>query len=151
MHVGGRTANFAVVGHGQSNLEDALAQAIAPQDRMITPESTPEKGFYFRSDHFNFARRGVPALYAKSGNDFRDGGPAAGDAAAKDYTDNRYHKPGDEFDEAWTFAGTIEDLQALYAVGQRIAAGEFEPEWRADSEFKAAGDTLRAEAASASQ
>ncbi len=143
MFVGGRTANVGVVGSGQSNLEDALAEAIAPQDRVITPEATPEKGFYFRSDHFNFARRGVPALYAKSGNDLRDGGAAAGDAMARDYVDNRYHKPGDEFDPAWTFEGTIEDLQALYAVGLRVAAGEFEPAWRDDSEFKAAGDALR--------
>ncbi len=144
MNVGGRTANVAVIGSGQSNLEDALAEAIAPQDRVITPESTPEKGFYFRSDHFNFARRGVPALYAKSGNDLREGGPAAGDALAKDYTDNRYHKPGDQFDAAWKLDGLIEDLQALYTVGRRVAAGEFEPAWRADSEFKAAGDALRA-------
>ncbi len=144
MHAGGRTANVAVIGSGQSNLEDVLAEAIAPQQRVISPEATPEKGFYFRSDHFNFARRGVPALYAKSGNDLREGGTVGGDTAAQDYTENRYHKPGDQFDEAWTFAGTIEDLQALYAVGQRIAAGEFEPQWRDDSEFKAAGDALRA-------
>jgi len=146
MDVGGRTANVAVVGHGQSNLEDVLTEAIAPQQRVITPESTPEKGYYFRSDHFNFARRGVPALYAKSGNDRREGGPGAGDAAAQDYTDNRYHKPGDEFDSKWTFAGTMEDLQALYEVGRRVAAGEFEPAWRNDSEFKSAGEALRADA-----
>ncbi len=145
MHVGGRTANVAVSGSGQSNLEDALAEAIAPQQRVNSPEASPEKGYYFRSDHFNFARRGVPALYATSGNDLREGGASAGDAMAQDYTENRYHKPGDEFDESWTFEGTIEDLQALYAVGKRIAAGEFEPAWRADSEFKSAGDTLRTE------
>ena len=146
MNVGGRAANVSVIGSGQSNLEDALAEAIAPQERVITPESTPEKGYYFRSDHFNFARRGVPALYAKSGNDLREGGPSAGDAMAKDYTDNRYHKPGDQFDPAWKFDAAIEDLQALYAVGRRVAAGEFEPAWRADSEFKSAGDALRAKA-----
>ncbi len=146
MQAGGRTANVVVVGHGQSNLEDALAEALTLQQRVISPEATPEKGSYFRSDHFNFARRGVPALYANSGNDLREGGPGAGDVAAQDYTDNRYHKPGDEFDAKWTFEGTMEDLQALYEVGRRVAAGEFEPEWRADSEFKAGGDALRAQA-----
>ncbi len=147
MNVGGRATNVAVVGSGQSNLEDALEEAIKPQGRVLSPESSPEKGYYFRSDHFNFARRGLPALYAKSGNDLREGGAAAGDAMARDYTENRYHKPADEFDPAWNFEGTVEDLQALYEVGRRVAAGEFEPAWRDDSEFKAAGDALRSEPA----
>ena len=136
--ISGRARDITVIGAGQSTLEDLLAQALVPQDRVTSPEPTPEKGFYFRSDHFNFAKRGVPSLYAKAGYDLREGGTAAGHADADTYNNVRYHKPDDEFDPNWDFGGVIEDVQALYEVGRRIAAGDATPEWRADSEFKAA-------------
>ena len=139
MNVAGRTKDVAVVGHGQSDLEDLLADVLKAQDRVVVPEPSPERGYYFRSDHFNFAKQGVPSLYAESGNDLREGGSAAGAAAADDYTNARYHKPADEYDPAtWKLEGAIEDLVALYEVGKRIAAGDVNPAWRPDSEFAAA-------------
>jgi Zn-dependent M28 family amino/carboxypeptidase len=143
--VRGRTRDMAVIGHGQSNLEAVLADVLKAQDRVITPEATPEKGFYFRSDHFNFARKGVPALYARAGFDVRDGGVAAGVRESEDYTNNRYHKTADEFDPSWDLSGVIEDVQALHEVGRRIAAGDVQPAWREDSEFRAAGEARLAD------
>jgi Zn-dependent M28 family amino/carboxypeptidase len=138
----GRARDMGLVGSGQSDLEELLASVIEPQGRVIGAEESPEKGYYFRSDHFNFARKGVPALYAKGGNDLLEGGTEAGKAAAADYVANRYHKPADEFDPNWNYDGVIEDLNALYEVGHRIAAGDTRPQWKDGSEFKAAGEAL---------
>ena len=139
MSVAGRAKDVAVVGHGQSDLEDLMAEVLKAQDRVIVAEPTPERGYYFRSDHFNFAKQGVPSLYAKSGVELREGGAAAGSAAVDGYTKERYHKPGDEYDPAtWDLSGTIEDVVALYEVGKRIATGEVNPAWRPDSEFASA-------------
>jgi len=143
----GRARDMGVVGRGQSDLEELLADVAAVQGRVIGPEESPEKGYYFRSDHFNFARVGVPALYAKGGNDLVEGGVEAGMAAANDFTTNRYHKTGDEFDPAWNLEGTVQDIDALYEVGRRIAAGDSWPQWKPESEFKAAGDALRKDSA----
>jgi len=141
--VQGRSHDVGIIGKGQSDLEDLLAEVVAPQGRVIGKEESPEKGYYFRSDHFNFARKGVPALYAKAGVDLVDGGVEAGMAAANDYTANRYHKTSDEFDPAWNYEGTLEDLGALYEVGRRVAAGDSWPQWKPESEFRAAGEALR--------
>jgi Zn-dependent M28 family amino/carboxypeptidase len=138
--VRGRTRDFAVIGYGQSNLDAILAEVLKAQDRVAVAEPTPEAGFYFRSDHFNFARVGVPALYGRAGFDLRAGGVEAGKAEAADYTARRYHKTADEFDPAWDLAGTVEDVQALYEVGRRVADGDERPQWSADSEFRAAGE-----------
>ena len=145
----GRARDMGVVGRGQSELEDLLADVVAVQGRVIGPEESPEKGYYFRSDHFNFARVGVPALYAKGGNDLVEGGVEAGMAAANDFTTNRYHKTGDEFDPAWNLEGTVQDIDALYEVGRRIAAGDSWPQWKPESEFRAAGEALRKDSAAA--
>jgi Zn-dependent M28 family amino/carboxypeptidase len=138
--VRGRARDFAVIGYGQSNLDAILADVLKAQDRVAVPEPTPEAGFYFRSDHFNFARVGVPALYGRGGFDLRDGGTEAGKVEAAGYTSQRYHKTGDEFDPAWDLSGTLEDVQALFEVGRRVADGDERPQWSADSEFRAAGE-----------
>ena len=139
MTLGGRTKDVVVVGHGQSELEDLLAEAIKPQDRVIVQEPTPERGFYFRSDHFNLAKKGVPALYAESGLDRREGGSAAGNADSEAYTKDRYHKPADQYDDAtWDLSAAVEDLVAFYEVGKRVASGDVTPQWREGSEFAAA-------------
>ena len=140
----GRSRNMAVVGYGQSQMDDLLKSALTAQGRSITPEESPEKGHFFRSDHFNFARKGVPALYAKGGADLVDGGVAAGKAAIDDYTRHRYHKPGDEYREDMKLDGIVEDLNALYAVGKDLAAGTAWPQWSADSEFRAAREASQA-------
>ena len=112
--------------------------------RYDDPEDTNR--FYFRSDHFNFAKAGVPALYAKGGDDLVDGGMEAGQAAQADYRDKRYHQVGDEFDESWNLEGAVQDLQALYGVGQALAGSEQWPHWYQGNAFRAAEQKLRAAA-----
>jgi Zn-dependent M28 family amino/carboxypeptidase len=108
-------------------------------------ESHPEAGGYFRSDHFSFAKAGVPALYMDAGDDLVDGGTAAGEAASKDYGDNRYHAPGDEYDAAtWKLDGTMQDLEAEYAVGRELAGSTQWPDWYEGNAFKALRDKAMA-------
>ena len=135
--------NIAVVGYGQSQLDGYLKDAAAAQGRVITAEESPEKGHFFRSDHFNFARKGVPALYAKGGTDLFDGGEKAGRAAFDDYGKNRYHQVADEYRDGMPLQGVTADLEALYQVGSRLAGETTWPEWAADSEFKAVRDASR--------
>jgi Zn-dependent M28 family amino/carboxypeptidase len=132
--------NFAVVGFGQSELDTYLKDAAATQGRVITAEESPEKGHFFRSDHFNFARKGVPALYAKGGVDLFEGGEAAGRAAFDDYGKNRYHQPADEYRDGMPLDGAIADLEVMYKIGSKLAGETSWPQWAADSEFKAARD-----------
>ncbi len=143
MPVIGKARDITVVGFGSSELEDLLRPIAERQGRTLHAESTPEDGFYFRSDHFNFARAGVPALYAKGGDDLLDGGTAAGRRAQVDYRDRRYHKPSDEFDPAWQLEGVIQDLEALHAVGQELVNGDRWPRWYAGNAFLAAQQKLR--------
>jgi len=134
----GRTHDMAIIGFGQSQMDDYLRDALLPAGRTITADEEPEKGFFYRSDQLNFARAGVPVLFARGGFDKLDGGKAAGKAAYDDFTANRYHKTRDEYDANWDLAGVVEDVQALYAVGKRLAAESTFPQWAADSEFRAA-------------
>ena len=140
----GKARDITVVGSGSSELEDVLKPILAKQGRTIVGESNTAAGYYFRSDHFNFAKAGVPALYLDSGNDLLDGGNAAGDAAGKDYTENRYHKVGDQFDVAtWKLDGIMQDLEVAYSVGETLANSGQWPNWYEGSPFKAARDQLR--------
>lgn len=145
MSVIGPTRDMTVVGFGNSSLDDLLIEALQPQQREARPEPTPENGFYFRSDHFNFAKAGVPALYAKGGPDHVEKGVEYGRAQAADYGAKRYHKPADEYDPDWDLRGVVQDLQVLHAIGERIAGSDVWPQWRETSEFRAAGDALTAQ------
>jgi Zn-dependent M28 family amino/carboxypeptidase len=141
----GRTRDMAIIGFGASQLDEYLKDALVAQGRTIAPDEEPENGFFYRSDQLNFARAGVPVLFARGGFDKLDGGTAAGRAAYDDYTRNRYHKPADNYDPNWDLAGVIEDVQALYAVGRRLADESTFPQWAATSEFRAAREAaLRA-------
>lgn len=133
----GRTRDMIVVGHGASELEDILKDVLVAQDRVITPDTRPEAGFFYRSDHISLAKKGVPMLYAGEGEDKRDGGVAAGRAAAAAYTAERYHKPMDEYSDDWDLSGLEEDAQALFEVGLRIANSEDWPTWYPGNEFEA--------------
>ena len=145
LNVGGRTHDITISGGGKSDL-DTLATALAKaQGRYVAPEPSPEKGGYFRSDHFSFAKLGVPMLRAGSGVDRLDGGTAAGQAAADDYTAHRYHQPSDNYDPNWNWAGAVEDLNLYYAVGRQLADGHDWPAWYAGAEFKAVRDASAAE------
>ncbi len=141
----GKTKDIGLVGYGQSELEDYLQQAAKAQGRYIAPESDPAKGMYFRSDHFNFAKVGIPALYTESGVDLVNKGKAVGIKMHNDFTANHYHKPSDEFDVAtWDVSGTLQDLQLLYQVGYKLASSTtLWPKWKPGSEFKAMRETYK--------
>ena len=131
----GRAHDMTVIGKGQSQLEDMLADVLKSQGRVTSAETTPENGFYFRSDHFNFAKVGVPAMLASSGLDLLNGGRDAGQKAASDYTAHHYHTPNDVFDPNWDYSGILEDTQALYELGQKLSEDNVWPKWYADSPF----------------
>lgn len=133
----GRTKDMTVVGFGASELEDMLTEVLVAQDRIVTPDGRPEAGYFYRSDHISLAKKGVPMLYAGEGEDKREGGIAAGRAAAAAYTTERYHKPMDEYSDDWDLSGFQEDLQALYEVGLRIANSDAWPTWYPGNEFEA--------------
>ena len=138
----GRTRDIEVIGYGNSTLEDILQDAIAAQQRVIKPDSGPEKGRFFRSDHFEFAKVGVPALYLKSGVDFIGKPAGFGKQKTDEYTERDYHKVSDEVKPDWEFSGGAEDLRLLLDIGWRVADGSRWPEWKAGSEFKARRDAM---------
>jgi Zn-dependent M28 family amino/carboxypeptidase len=136
----GPTSDVTVIGFGASELDDYARVAAAEQGRTLRPDAEPEKGFYYRSDHFNFAKHGVPAFYHDDGVDFI-GKPA--DFAMQrrtDYTANNYHKPQDEIKPGWDLTGAEQDLELLFAIGYRVAQAARYPQWRAGNEFRAIRD-----------
>ncbi len=145
MSVAGRARDVVVTGKGNSELEDILKTYADKQQRTLVEEGNPAGGFYFRSDHFNFAKAGVPALYAKGGNDLVDGGTDAGKVASDEYA-KRYHQPGDEIHAGWKYDGIVEDLTLLYDVGHELADGAAWPNWYEGNPFKAKRDAQRATA-----
>ena len=138
----GRTKDISVVGLGASELDDYLLQAAQEQGRTITADAEPEKGFYYRSDHFNFAKQGVPALDPDSGIDYVGKSADWGKAKRDEYTDKDYHAPSDEVKADWDLSGAVDDAQLLMAVGYRVANADRMPEWRAGNEFKAKRDAM---------
>ncbi len=137
----GRAHDVLVVGYGQSELEDWLKQVLDAKGRVITPDPNPEAGYFFRSDHFPMAKRGVPMLYMDSGSDLIAGGKAAGKASDDLYRRDAYHQPADNFDAAtWNFAGIAEDVEVLFRVGLPLAQSREWPNYRAASEFRPVRD-----------
>ncbi len=147
LNVVGRAKDFVLTGAGKSELEDLVKPLIAAQGRTISPEPNPERGYYFRSDHFSFARLGVPMLDGTSGENLVVGGVAAGHAAAEDYVTNRYHKPQDEYDARWDWSGAVDDLTIYYRMGRLLAQGKSWPKWYKTAEFRAIRDKSRPNAA----
>jgi len=140
----GRAKDIEVIGFGASRLEDLLAKAAKAQGRTLTPDRRSEAGYFYRSDHFNFAKAGVPALYVKSGTQLREGAPEAGLALYDEYYAVRYHKPNDQYDASWDVSGSIEDLKLLFEVGARVANDKNWPEWYEGNEFRAAREASAA-------
>jgi Zn-dependent M28 family amino/carboxypeptidase len=143
LSMAGPTRNVVVVGSGKSELDAYIDRGVARQGRVISPEPTPEKGYYYRSDHFALARKGVPMMYFEGADDLVEGGKAAGKAAADDYTNNRYHSPKDEFDPNWDWSGIEQDLELFYVVGRELAMSAEWPNWVEGDEFRAARDKSR--------
>lgn len=143
MGVSGPTNDIVVVGHGSSELENYLAAAVNAQGRHIVPEPTPERGYYYRSDHFNFAKMGVPALYAESGEDNVEHGLEWGVEQSQNYTDNRYHAPSDEYDPSWNLAGAAQDIFLYFHIANKLSEETTFPNWLEGNEFKAVRDASR--------
>jgi len=134
--------DITVIGLGNSDLDDYLTEAASAYDRVVRPDPEPEKGFFYRSDHFNFAVQGVPALYTDSGIDHVEYGEEYGRRKREEYTAERYHKPSDEFDEEWDLGGAVDDLRLLFEVGYRLAQESSWPNWRDGNEFRARRDEM---------
>jgi Zn-dependent M28 family amino/carboxypeptidase len=132
----GPTRDVGLVGVGQSTLEDLLRKIVEAEGRKLVPEAEPEKGYYFRSDHFEFAKVGVPALYTDDGVEFIGKPPGFGQKKRDEYIANDYHKPSDEIKADWDLSGAVEDIRHLFQVGDALAQGYAPPQWKDTSEFK---------------
>jgi len=147
LQTAGPARDVLLVGAGQSSLEDDLAKAAAAQGRTITPESLPERGLFYRADHFPLARSGVPVLLLMgiSGDaDLVEGGRAAGNKWLTDYM-RCYHQPCDAWDAKWDLRGAAQDVALYYAIGKELANSRRWPQWRNDSEFKAVREESNAQ------
>ena len=139
----GRTRDMTIVGMGQSEL-DQYAMAIARRSgRALNPDPEPEKGFYYRSDHFSFARVGIPAFYADPGIEYLDKPEGYGLLKREEYTANDYHKVSDEVKPDWDLSGAVEDLTFMYELGSMVVESDAWPEWSPTSEFRAVRERQR--------
>src|SRR4051812_44382258 len=138
----GRTKDLTVVGMGASNLDEYLRAAAQEQGRTLRPDPEPEKGFYYRSDHFNFAKQGVPALDPDAGIDYIGKSPDYGKKKRDEYNEVDYHAPSDQIKPDWDLSGAVEDAELLFAVGYRVANADKLPEWTAGNEFKAKREAM---------
>ena len=144
LSMAGPSRDVVIIGAGKSELEDIVKAAVTREGRAVVPEPTPEKGFYYRSDHFSFARQGVPMAYFEAGDDLVNGGRAAGAAATQGYLAHRYHGPKDEYDPAWRWDGLLQNVGLFYTVGRQLAESDGWPDWYPTAEFRAIRDRSRA-------
>jgi Zn-dependent M28 family amino/carboxypeptidase len=136
-NVHGRTKDLTLVGYGASDLDDYARDAAAEQGRVVHGDAEPEKGFFYRSDHFNFAKQGVPVLNPDSGVDFVGKSADYSKKVRDEWTEHIYHTPRDVVTSDWDLRGAAEDLKLLLAVGYRVAQADKMPEWKPGNEFKA--------------
>ena len=129
LNVNGRTKDLTLIGYGASDLDDYAREAAGEQGRTVHADAEPEKGYYYRSDHFNFAKQGVPALNPDSGTEFLGKSPEYAQKVRDDWTEHKYHTPADVITPEWDLAGAAEDLKLLLAVGYRVAQAPKYPEW----------------------
>jgi Zn-dependent M28 family amino/carboxypeptidase len=141
----GRARNFTISGNARLGLLDMLIAEGKRQGRYYSPDPHPEAGHFYRSDHFSFAKVGVPAISFGDGNDLRDGGIARGEALGKEYVAKHYHQPSDEWSPSWDFSGMAEDTQLLHNLGRDLANSRDWPNWSPDSEFRATRDQSASE------
>lgn len=142
LNMHGFTKDIVVVGLGNSTLDNYVKEVAAEQHRVVVPDAEPEKGFYFRSDHFSFAKQGVPALDPNEGVDYV-GRPAGwGLKLRAKYVAEDYHKPSDEVKPDWDLSGAVQDLQLLFSVGYRVANADEYPTWSKESEFRAKREAM---------
>jgi len=142
LNVHGRTRDLSIVGLGLSSLDDSMQRAAAIQGRVVTPDPMPEKGSYYRSDHFPFAQKGVPAIHAGGGIDYVGEPPGYGRRIREEYIANDYHKPSDRVKPGWDLGGAVEDLDLYLRVGLEIAQASTWPVWKPGAEFKSRRDEM---------
>jgi Zn-dependent M28 family amino/carboxypeptidase len=142
LNVHGRTRDLTIVGFGASDLDDYAREAAGEQGRVLRPDPEPEKGFYYRSDHFNFAKEGVPALDPDEGVEFVGQSAEYSAKVRSEYTERDYHKPSDVVRPDWDLSGAREDLKVLFAVGYRVAEADTFPAWKPGNEFRAKREAM---------
>jgi Zn-dependent M28 family amino/carboxypeptidase len=138
----GKTRDIEDLSNNNSILDDLLAAAAKGNGREMKPNSQPEKGSFYRADHFEFSKRGVPSLYTAGGTNFIGKPPQFGQQKKNDYTAHHYHQVSDEVDPNWDLSGAVQDIQLLFEVGYQVANGDKFPEWRPESEFKAKRESI---------
>ncbi len=136
----GKTKDMAVIGYGASELEELLERQLLKEGRYINPDPNPEKGFFYRSDHISFAKRGVPVLFSDDGFDLIDGGKIAGMEKLYDYTLNKYHTVNDEYDESWNLEGLEQNINTIFSISLQLANSNSWPNWYENNEFRAIRD-----------
>ena len=147
LQTAGPARDVVLIGAGQNELEDDLARAAAAQGRTVTPDAKPERGLFYRADHFSLAKRGVPTLLLMAlggGEDLVEGGRAAGDAWVADYTANCYHEPCDAWSAQWDLRGAAAEVDLFYRIGEEFGNSRRWPQWRATSEFRGVRDASAA-------
>ncbi len=136
LNIWGRTTDVTIVGMGQSSLDELAAQVAGRQGRTLLSDPEPEKGYYYRSDHFEFAKVGIPAFYADAGITFEGRPEGWGETQRAKYVADDYHKPSDEIKQWYELSGMVQDLELFYEMGLELATGDAWPEWSETSEFK---------------
>jgi Zn-dependent M28 family amino/carboxypeptidase len=138
----GKTSDLTIVGLGNSTLDDTAAEVLKEHGRTVTADPEPEKGFFYRSDHFEFAKQGVPALDPEAGRQYVGKPEGYGTGKADYFTEHDYHKPSDEVKPDWDLAGAVEDLRVFFEIGNKVADDPKFPEWKPGTEFKAKRDEM---------
>ena len=138
----GKTRDIEDLSNNNSTLDDLLTAAVQRNGRVMKPNSQPEKGGFYRADHFEFSKRGVPSLYTGGGKDFIGKPADFGQQKKDDYTAHHYHQVSDEVNPNWDLSGAVQDVQLLFEVGYQVANGDKFPEWKAESEFKSKRDAM---------
>jgi Zn-dependent M28 family amino/carboxypeptidase len=148
MGIWGPAKNFSMSGNAKFDLLDDVVAEAKREGKYFSPDPHPEAGHFYRSDHFSFAKQGVPAISYESGNDLVNGGTARGEVVSAEYTTKHYHQPSDEWQPSWDFRGMAEDAELLHQVGERLANSREWPNWGQGSEFRAARDKTAADRSS---
>lgn len=143
MNVYGRTRDIIMIGKGKSTLDELVTQIAGEQGRSVKGDAEPEKGYFYRSDHFSFAKEGIPGLDPDSGVDYVGKPEGWGLQMRAKYTAENYHKPSDKIQSDWDMAGAVQDCQLFFLVGYRIANADRMPEWKPGAEFKATRDAMQ--------
>ncbi len=146
LNIYGPMKDITVIGYGNSELDAYIEAAAAERGRRVRPDPQPEKGSFYRSDHFSFAKQGIPSLYTSTGIDHVEHGEEWTLALKDEYTAKKYHKPSDEYDPDWDLSGMVEDLQLLFKVAYKLSMESTFPNWKEGTEFKPKRDAEMKEA-----